>query len=152
MRVVREALGDRPLVRLLSTNKSSRSKKLSTGAGHSPQSMLQTQPHQLEIPHGFEKKEGEAQGMVENGPRRPQIVCEEEDAGADDRPPPQAFGRRGAAKGLCRGHFLEPEEAAPAQAGEINPVSKQARAPRRVKRRGGKIVRLAGVCRARMTA
>jgi hypothetical protein len=35
-------------------------KKLSTGAGHSPQSMLQTQPHQLEISHGFEKKTGEA--------------------------------------------------------------------------------------------
>jgi hypothetical protein len=60
MRVVREAFESRPPIRLLSTNKSSRSKKLSTGAGHSLQSMLQTQPHQLEISHGFEKKTGEA--------------------------------------------------------------------------------------------
>ncbi|HXW26978.1 MAG TPA: hypothetical protein VEK73_19705, partial [Xanthobacteraceae bacterium] len=125
----------RPSVRfrLLSDQQINRVKKTFPSAAHSCYKRRLTQ---WRFNDGFEEEESNAPRMVEQGSRRPQIVGEEEDAGADDRPSPQAFGGRGAAKGLCRGHFPESEEAAPAQAREVDPVSKTG-----VARRNGRAAR-----------
>jgi hypothetical protein len=117
-----------------------RSKKLSTGPDIRRNTWYKRRPSNWRIDDGFEKEEGDATRMVEEGYGRPQVVGEAEDAGANDRPPPQALGRRGAAKGLCGGHFLEPAEAAPAQAGEVEPVGKTGFPPATVERHDGTIM------------
>src|SRR5262249_44582475 len=76
---------------------------------HPPKYMVQTCLRNWRMNDGLEKKTRDAPRMVEPGLEQPQIFGEEKDAGARDRPRAQAFGRRGAAEGLCDRTFAAGE-------------------------------------------